>query len=205
MKFRCCSQASSRDDHRFAFDGQNRRSAERIHRHLSALVCLHAVGIRRLRLVCHRRAGRDQSVALRFAGRRVGDWSPATSRSIPASSSRSSSLANISACFRLPASPSRSFSADGARRSPSWRFIPSWAWFFAEAAGAIFFFIWLRGTLPRLRQDQLMNFAWKFMLPMSLAQSARRWSMALLRRWLVALGHLQRLSCSRRTCCSAAS
>jgi NADH-quinone oxidoreductase subunit H len=46
--------------------------------------------------------------------------------------------------------------------------IPSWAWFFAKLFCAIFFFIWLRGTLPRLRQDQLMNFAWKFMLPMSL-------------------------------------
>src|SRR5271163_1573858 len=47
-------------------------------------------------------------------------------------------------------------------------FIPSWAWFFAKLFCFIFFFIWLRGTLPRLRQDQLMNFAWKFMLPMSL-------------------------------------
>src|SRR6202453_2254387 len=47
-------------------------------------------------------------------------------------------------------------------------FIPSWAWFFAKLLCAIFFFIWLRGTLPRLRQDQLMNFAWKFMLSMSL-------------------------------------
>jgi NADH-quinone oxidoreductase subunit H len=33
---------------------------------------------------------------------------------------------------------------------------------------SIFVFIWLRGTLPRLRQDQLMNFAWKFVLPMCL-------------------------------------
>jgi NADH-quinone oxidoreductase subunit H len=46
--------------------------------------------------------------------------------------------------------------------------VPSWAWFFAKLFCALFFFIWLRGTLPRLRQDQLMNFAWKFMLPMSL-------------------------------------
>jgi NADH-quinone oxidoreductase subunit H len=33
---------------------------------------------------------------------------------------------------------------------------------------SIFVFIWLRGTLPRLRQDQLMNFAWKFILPLCL-------------------------------------
>ena len=46
--------------------------------------------------------------------------------------------------------------------------VPSWAWFFIKLLGAIAFFIWLRGTLPRLRQDQLMNFAWKFMLPMTL-------------------------------------
>ena len=44
--------------------------------------------------------------------------------------------------------------------------IPSWVWFFGEAAGAdLSVFIWVRGTLPRLRMDQLMNFAWKFMLP----------------------------------------
>jgi NADH-quinone oxidoreductase subunit H len=33
---------------------------------------------------------------------------------------------------------------------------------------SIFVFIWMRGTLPRLRQDQLMNFAWKFVLPFTL-------------------------------------
>ena len=47
-------------------------------------------------------------------------------------------------------------------------FVPSWGWFFLKLLGAIAFFIWLRGTLPRLRQDQLMNFAWKFMLPLAL-------------------------------------
>jgi len=47
-------------------------------------------------------------------------------------------------------------------------FIPSWLWFFVKLFALIFLFIWVRGTLPRLRMDQLMNFAWKFMLPMTL-------------------------------------
>jgi NADH-quinone oxidoreductase subunit H len=47
-------------------------------------------------------------------------------------------------------------------------FVPSWFWFFAKVMCAIFIFIWMRGTLPRLRQDQLMNFAWKFVLPFTL-------------------------------------
>jgi NADH-quinone oxidoreductase subunit H len=46
--------------------------------------------------------------------------------------------------------------------------VPSWIWFFSKMMLSIFVFIWLRGTLPRLRQDQLMNFAWKFCLPMTL-------------------------------------
>jgi NADH-quinone oxidoreductase subunit H len=47
-------------------------------------------------------------------------------------------------------------------------FIPSWIWFFSKLMISIFVFIWMRGTLPRLRQDQLMNFAWKFVLPFTL-------------------------------------
>jgi NADH-quinone oxidoreductase subunit H len=46
--------------------------------------------------------------------------------------------------------------------------VPSWIWFFAKLLTLIAVFIWVRGTLPRLRMDQLMNFAWKFMLPMTL-------------------------------------
>jgi len=46
--------------------------------------------------------------------------------------------------------------------------IPSYIWFFAKLLGIIALFIWVRGTLPRLRMDQLMSFAWKFMLPMAL-------------------------------------
>jgi NADH-quinone oxidoreductase subunit H len=46
-------------------------------------------------------------------------------------------------------------------------FIPSYVWFFAKLSVLLFMFIWSRGTLPRARVDQMMNFAWKFMLPMA--------------------------------------
>src|SRR5437016_861523 len=52
----------------------------------------------------------------------------------------------------------------------SW--LPSWLWFFAKLLALISLFIWVRGTVPRLRMDQLMNFAWKFMLPMALINIA---------------------------------
>ena len=41
-------------------------------------------------------------------------------------------------------------------------------WFIAKIFGLIAVMIWLRGTLPRLRVDQLMAFAWKFLLPLSI-------------------------------------
>ncbi len=49
------------------------------------------------------------------------------------------------------------------------RFIPSYVWFFAKLGTLLFVFIWIRGTLPRMRVDHVMNFAWKFMLPMAFA------------------------------------
>jgi NADH-quinone oxidoreductase subunit H len=50
---------------------------------------------------------------------------------------------------------------------PFLEFVPSYLWFFAKLSVLIFIFIWVRGTLPRTRVDQVMNFAWKFMLPMA--------------------------------------
>jgi NADH-quinone oxidoreductase subunit H len=46
-------------------------------------------------------------------------------------------------------------------------FIPSYVWFFGKLSILLFVYIWLRGTLPRTRVDHIMNFAWKFMLPMA--------------------------------------
>jgi NADH-quinone oxidoreductase subunit H len=46
--------------------------------------------------------------------------------------------------------------------------VPSWVWFFIKLLALIAVFIWVRGTLPRLRMDQLMGLAWKLMLPMAL-------------------------------------
>ena len=40
-------------------------------------------------------------------------------------------------------------------------------WFFAKMGAALFFFIWLRGTVPRLRYDQLMAFGWKVLVPLA--------------------------------------
>jgi NADH-quinone oxidoreductase subunit H len=40
--------------------------------------------------------------------------------------------------------------------------------FIGKICAFLFFYIWVRGTLPRFRFDQLMNFGWKFLLPVAL-------------------------------------
>jgi len=42
-------------------------------------------------------------------------------------------------------------------------------WFAAKAGVILFLYIWVRGTLPRFRYDQLMHFAWTFMFPVAIA------------------------------------
>jgi NADH-quinone oxidoreductase subunit H len=42
-------------------------------------------------------------------------------------------------------------------------------WFLAKVGILLFCFIWLRGTLPRIRYDQLMTLGWKVLIPVSLA------------------------------------
>ena len=47
--------------------------------------------------------------------------------------------------------------------------IPGFVWFFAKTSFLVFLFLWIRPTFPRLREDQLQKFCWKFLIPVSLA------------------------------------
>jgi NADH-quinone oxidoreductase subunit H len=47
--------------------------------------------------------------------------------------------------------------------------IPGVVWFLVKTMFMIFLFLWIRPTFPRVREDQLQKFAWKFLIPVSLA------------------------------------
>jgi NADH-quinone oxidoreductase subunit H len=42
-----------------------------------------------------------------------------------------------------------------------------WVWFLLKVAAILFFYVWMRWTLPRYRYDQLMKFGWKVLLPVA--------------------------------------
>ena len=42
-----------------------------------------------------------------------------------------------------------------------------WIWFLLKVSAILFFYVWMRWTLPRYRYDQLMTFGWKILLPVS--------------------------------------
>ena len=42
-----------------------------------------------------------------------------------------------------------------------------WIWFLVKVAAILFFYVWMRWTLPRYRYDQLMRFGWKLLLPLA--------------------------------------
>jgi NADH-quinone oxidoreductase subunit H len=51
---------------------------------------------------------------------------------------------------------------------PGLEWVPSYLWFFGKLAAVIFLMLWIRGTFPRVRIDQLMRFAWLFLIPTAL-------------------------------------
>jgi NADH-quinone oxidoreductase subunit H len=63
----------------------------------------------------------------------------------------------------------------GYKAPPGLGFTEAWlggwftaVWFFAKVITFFFVFVWLRGTLPRLRYDQFMQFGWKVLIPISI-------------------------------------
>jgi NADH-quinone oxidoreductase subunit H len=62
-------------------------------------------------------------------------------------------------------------------------FIPSYLWFMGKLIGMIVFFIWVRGTLLRLRIDQLTRLAWKFLVPLALLNVGNAAFWALTTSW----------------------
>jgi NADH-quinone oxidoreductase subunit H len=70
--------------------------------------------------------------------------------------------------------------------------VPSYVWFFLKLSALLFVFIWIRGTLPRMRIDHVMAFAWKFMMPMAftciIAAAAWHYQRESFMRWVWSAG-----------------
>jgi len=46
--------------------------------------------------------------------------------------------------------------------------LPPWLWFIGKTLAVFFFMVWVRTVMPRVRIDQLMGLAWKFLLPLAI-------------------------------------
>lgn len=63
------------------------------------------------------------------------------------------------------------------------QFIPSYLWFMGKLVCMIVFFIWIRGTLLRLRIDQLTRLSWQFLVPLALLNVGNAAFWALTAQW----------------------
>ncbi|MBA4138469.1 MAG: NADH-quinone oxidoreductase subunit NuoH, partial [Opitutus sp.] len=70
---------------------------------------------------------------------------------------------------------------------PFLEFIPSYLWFMGKLVAMVVFFIWIRGTLLRLRIDQLTRLSWQFLVPLALLNVANAAFWALTPHWSVPL------------------
>jgi NADH-quinone oxidoreductase subunit H len=70
---------------------------------------------------------------------------------------------------------------------PFLEFIPSYLWFMGKLVAMVGFFIWIRGTLLRLRIDQLTRLAWQGLVPLALINLANAGFWALTAGWSPAL------------------
>ena len=185
------SSVVCRHDRRLALARQNRRSAEPLHLGPSPLVHLHAWGLAGFVMYA--------IAATAETNRSPFDLPEGESELVAGYHTEYSGfkfalffLGEYLAMFSISGLGTTLFLGGWSAPFSFLTWIPSWIWFFSKLMLSIFVFIWMRGTLPRLRQDQLMNFAWKFVLPFTPAQPHGRRAVALHGRGMAALGGLLR-------------